>query len=153
MHARYTRTEISAALDLITTSGKLLATQSGVYRCASHACDLFFVTLDKDEKDFTPTTLYRDYPITPTLFHWQSQSGTKEDSDTALRYRSPPKGWRLLLFVRRAKRDERGLTQPFLFLGPVRYVSHEGERPMSITWHLDHAVPPDWFQQVKIAAG
>ena len=61
--------------------------------------------------------------------------------------------WRLLLFVRRSKRDDRGITRPFLFLGPVRYVSHEGERPMSITWQLDHPVPGDWFQQVKIAAG
>jgi hypothetical protein len=57
-------------------------------------------------------------------------------------------------------RTREGSTEPsyagapaFLFLGPVRYVSHEGERPMSITWKLDHPVPGDWFQQVKIAAG
>jgi hypothetical protein len=153
VHAHYTRAEVSAALELITDAGKLLATQAGVYRCEKHQCDLFFVTLDKDEKDFTPTTLYRDYPVSPTLFHWQSQSVTRDDSDTGRRYRDPPEGWRLLLFVRRSKRDERGVTRPFLFLGPVRYVSHEGERPMSITWRLDHAVPGDWFQQVKVAAG
>lgn len=75
------------------------------------------------------------------------------DSETGQRYRSPPEGWRLMLFARRSKRDDRGITRPFLFLGPVRYVSHEGERPMSITWKLDHPMPGDWFQQVKIAAG
>lgn len=153
VHAHYTRAEVSAALDLVTDKGKLLATQAGVYCCEKHRCDLFFVTLDKDEKDFTPTTLYHDYPISPTRFHWQSQSVTREDSETGRRYRAPPDGWRLLLFVRRSKRDPRGLTRPFLLLGPVRYVSHEGERPMSITWQLDHAVPGDWFQQTKIAAG
>lgn len=91
-----------------------------VYQCKEHRCDLFFVTLDKDEKDFTPTTLYHDYVVSPTLFHWQSQSVTREDSDTGRRYREPPDGWRLLLFVRRSKRDDRGVTRPFLFLGPVR---------------------------------
>jgi hypothetical protein len=153
VHAHYTRAEVSAALNLVTDKGKLLATQAGVYECAVHRCDVFFVTLDKDEKSFTPTTLYDDYPVTPTLFHWQSQSRTRESSPTGRRYQRPPDGWRLLLFVRRARRDERGITQPFLFLGPVHYVAHEGERPMSIIWRLAHPMPGDWFQQVKIAAG
>ena len=153
VHAHYTRAEVSAALGLTTDRGKLLATQAGVYRCAPHRCDLFFVTLDKDEKDFTPTTLYEDYPISPTLFHWESQSRTREDSPTGLRYRDPPGGWRLLLFARKSKRDERRLTRSFLFLGPVSYVSHECERPMRITWRLESPLPGDWFQEVKVAAG
>lgn len=153
VHARYTRAEVSAALALITEQGKLLLTQAGVYRCDLHRCDLFFVTLDKDERDFTPTTLYEDYPISPSLFHWESQSRTREDSETGRRYQAPPVGWRLLLFVRRTKRDERGITSPFLFLGPVAYVGHEGERPMRITWRLAVPMPGDWFQQVKVAAG
>jgi superfamily II DNA or RNA helicase len=153
VHARYSRAEVSAALDLRTAKGKLLGTQAGVYRCPQHRCDLFFVTLDKDEKDFTPTTLYEDYPISPRLFHWETQSRTRAESPTGRRYQDPPEGWRLLLFVRRAKRDERGETSPFLFLGPVGYVSHEGERPMRITWRLQHPAPADWFQDVKIAAG
>ena len=32
------------------------------------------------QKDYSPTTIYDDYPISPTLFHWQSQSNTREDS-------------------------------------------------------------------------
>lgn len=153
LHAHYTRSEISAALNLVTERGKLLATQAGVLKCEAHRCDLFFVTLEKDEKDFTPTTLYHDYLMSQTLFHWQSQGATRETSETGTRYQRPPPGWRLLLFVRRAKRDERGVTQPFLFLGPVEHVSHAGERPMSITWRLSHPVPADWYQRVKIAAG
>ena len=38
--------------------------------------DAFFVTLKKSEADYSPTTMYRDYPISPTLFHWESQSTT-----------------------------------------------------------------------------
>lgn len=153
VHAHYTRAEISAALGMVTESGKLLATQAGVYRAEQQRCDVLFVTLEKNERDFTPTTLYADYPISPTMFHWQSQGPTREDSDTGRRYRVPPPGWRILLFARRTKRDERGVTCPFLCLGPVSYVSHEGERPMSIIWRLAHPMPGGWFQEVKIAAG
>ncbi len=30
-------------------------------------------TLDKSDGDFSPTTRYRDYAISPTLIHWESQ--------------------------------------------------------------------------------
>lgn len=153
VHARYTRAEIAAALNLLTAKGKLLIVQQGVYCVAPLSLDLFFVTLDKDPRDFTPTTLYADYPITPTTFHWATQSRTRERSETGLRYRSPPPGWRHLLFVRNRKRDDRGVPEAFICLGPATYVSHEGERPMHITWRLDVPMPSDWFQTAKIAAG
>ena len=55
------------------------------------------------------------------------------------RYRT--NGARFWLFVRRTDAD------PFRFLGRVRYVSHEGSKPMSITWKLDHPMPAGLFQQ------
>ncbi len=61
--------------------------------------------------------------------------------------------WRVLLFVRQRAEDDRGFTSPYLFLGPVTYVSHESEKPMRILWKLHHAAPPDFFADVKIAAG
>ena len=153
VHARYTRAEIAAALGLTTEAGKVLIVQQGVYCAEALKLDLFFVTLDKDPKDFTPTTLYADYPVTPWTFHWATQSRTRESSDTGQRYIAPPPGWRHLLFVRHRKRDDRGVTEAFICLGPVRYERHEGERPMHITWRLDVPMPGDWFQTAKIAAG
>lgn len=153
VHAQYSRAEVAAALGLVTERGKLLLTQAGVHRAPEQRCDLLFVTLDKEDKAFTPTTKYQDYPVSPRRFHWESQSRTRADSETGLRYQRPPPGWRILLLVRHSKRDERGITRPFLFLGPVRYLSHEGERPMRILWELEHPTPGDWFQQMKIAAG
>jgi hypothetical protein len=44
-------------------------------------------------------------------------------------------------FARR-KVSERAST----FLGPARYVQHEGELPMGITWRLAHTLPGDLFQ-------
>jgi len=152
VHATYSRDEISAGLGELRR-GKLLRIQSGVYRCDAHRVDVLFVTLDKDEADFTPTTLYNDYPLSPRRFHWESQGATRRDSPTGQRYQDPPEGWRILLFVRSAKRDERKLTMPYLFLGPVRCVSAEGDRPIQIVWELDRPMPAGWFNAVKIAAG
>ena len=152
VHGTYSRDEISAGLGE-ARQGKLLRTQGGVYRCDAHRCDVLYVTLEKDERDFTPTTLYNDYPLSQRRFHWESQGSTRLQSDTGRRYREPPSDWRILLFVRQAKKDERKLTMPYLFLGPVRCVSATGERPIQIVWELEHAMPPGWYAEVKIAAG
>jgi len=49
------------------------------------------------------------------------------------------------------EKDEIG-TAPFLFLGPAGYVSHEGSKPISITWKLEHRLPLDWFHEAGILA-
>ena len=153
VHATYSRDEISAGLRQIR-KGKLLRTQGGVYKDDDASADIFYVTLQQNEKEFTPTTLYEDYPISPTRFHCESQSKTRANSDTGRRYQEHAgRGWRILLFVRQAKRDDRGVTSPYLFLGPVSYVEHEGEKPMRIIWDIEQAIPPEFVRQVKLAAG
>jgi hypothetical protein len=42
---------------------------------------------------------------------------------------------------------------PCTFLGPAIYVTHQGERPMTITWRLYHPVPAELFEEMKVAAG
>ena len=58
----------------------------------------------------------------------------------------------LLLFVREQALNEFG-TSPYIFLGPARHVSHTGERPIAITWELDHAMPTEFFNAASVAAG
>ena len=93
--------------------------------------------------------MYRDYPINPTLFHWESQSTTSEASSTGQRYLTGAS--RVLLFVREQQRNEFG-TSPYLFLGPGHYVAHQGSRPIAITWRLQHPMPMDVFNAASIAA-
>ena len=150
VHATYSRDEISAGLGEVR-GGKLLRTQGGVLACERRRCDVLYVTLEKDPREFTPTTLYHDYPLSPRRFHWQSQSTTRRGSRTALRYESPPADWRTLLFVRQTRRDARG-TVPYLLLGPVRCVSQSGDRPIDVVWELEREMPAAWFADVKIAA-
>ncbi|MEZ6188715.1 MAG: DUF3427 domain-containing protein [Planctomycetota bacterium] len=153
VHATYSRDEISAGLGQVR-NGKLLRTQGGVYRDEASRADILYVTLQKSEKEFTPTTLYDDYPISTSLFHWESQAVTRADSETGRRYQEHlARGWRVLLFVRESRTDERGLTRPYAFLGPVRYVSHESEKPMRVTWQLERPMPAEFFNRVKLAAG
>lgn len=100
------------------------------------------MTLKKSESDYSPTTMYRDYPISPTLFHWESQSTTSVASPTGRRYLAGSST--VLLFVRHEQKDEFG-TSPYSFLGPIQYVSHTGDRPIAITWRLEHPMPTDLF--------
>ena len=83
VHARYQREEILAALDFPRNPNSF---REGVWYSHDHNVDAFFVTLKKSEADYSPTTMYRDYPISPTLFHWESQSTTSVASPTGQRY-------------------------------------------------------------------
>ena len=48
---------------------------------------------------------------------------------------------------------EGGLTRPYVFLGEAVYVSHEGERPMSILWRLKVPMPAALLREAQVAAG
>jgi hypothetical protein len=63
------------------------------------------------------------------------------------------RGSHILLFVRRRKQDERRITAPYTFLGPATYKSHHGERPMSISWRLHHAMPAGLLEETKLRWG
>jgi len=146
VHARYSRLEIVAAFRP-QPKAKVPAWQTGVHWMEDERADVFAFTLDKTSGQFSPTTRYRDYAISPNLIHWESQNVTRADSDTGQRYQQHAQaGSHVMLFTRR-RQDERA----FWFLGPATYVSHEGERPMAITWRLHHPLPGDLFASFAAA--
>lgn len=104
-------------------------------------------TLDKTSGDFSPTTRYRDYAISPELIHWESQSTTRADSATGRRYQNHVAMGRSILLFARARQSDRA----FWFLGPATYVSHEGERPMAVTWRLEAPLSGDLFASFAAA--
>lgn len=151
LHARYSRYELLAALGEATAE-RPTYWREGVRWIDRYGMDIFLVTLNKSERHFSPTTRYRDYPISPTLFHWESQSTTKTSSPTGRRYvQHQVQGSRVLLFVRESNFGESLGASPFLFLGPASYVSHQGDRPMAILWRLKHEMPLDFFQAARVA--
>ena len=46
----------------------------GVKWLRDEQADIFFVTLNKTERHYSPTTMYEDRAITPELFQWESQT-------------------------------------------------------------------------------
>jgi hypothetical protein len=109
--------------------------------------DILFVTLRKSEADFSPTTMYRDYPINETTFHWESQSTTSLASRTGQRYINNDS--QVLLFVREQQKDDFG-TAPYLNLGQVWCQSHRGERPIAITWALETPMPSEFLLSASL---
>ena len=100
--------------------------------------------------------IYDDYSLNEWLFHWQSQSTTSEKSPTAQRYiHHKEMGTRVLLFVREFKKDRiSGGAEAYTFLGTANYVKHEGEKPMSIIWHLDAPIPAKYIKKTgKLLVG
>lgn len=141
LHAVYTREQILLALGLGTFQ-KPTASRAGVHHVPHRKLDLFFADINKSEDDFSPTTMYEDYALTDKLFHWQSQSQTGAESQTGQRYiKHQEQGYTPLLFIRNRKQLDNGLTAPYFFAGPLRYQRHEGSKPMSIIWELEHRLP------------
>ena len=114
--------------------------QAGILQLKEEKRELLFVTLDKSAASFSPTTRYRDYAISRTLFHWETQAAASRDRPSGRRYLdSPGNGWRFYLFVRTDP------DAPYAFLGEARIESATGDRPIGITWKLEHAIPGALF--------
>ena len=140
LHANYTRDEILAALGNWTLSAAPEC-REGVKFLPELRTDIFMITLNKAEKQYSPTTMYLDYAISDELFHWQSQSTTSVESPTGQRYLNHRKtGNTILLFVRENK-SSNGQSTPYCFLGPAEYVCHNGSRPINIEWKLKYKMP------------
>ena len=150
LHCTYTRDQILVALDFLKPS----TVREGVKYLPDKKADVFFVTLNKADKDYSPTTMYNDYSINELLFHWQSQSTTSAESPTGQRYIHHRKtGNKILLFVREFKTDIAG-TAPYTFLGLADYVKYEGSRPMNIVWKLHAPIPAKYLKKTnKLVVG
>src|SRR5699024_4075403 len=117
VHARYQREEILAALDYAGLTRRPNSMREGVLKADAWESDAFLVTLHKSESDYSPTTMYSDYAISPTLFHWESQSTTSERSPTGQRYIGHRAAGRHILFFSREHKENEYGTAPYLFLG------------------------------------
>ena len=152
LHCTYTRDQLLVAMDFL----KPATVREGVKWLPEKQLDVFFVTLNKADKDYSPTTMYKDYSINENLFHWQSQSTTAADSPTGQRYiHHRERGSKVLLFVREFKTDRiSGGAEAYTFLGTANYVKHEGSRPMNITWKLDRPIPAKFLKKTnKLVVG
>ncbi|WP_274967971.1 DUF3427 domain-containing protein [Succinimonas amylolytica] len=145
LHCSYSRDQILVAMDDFAPHNM----REGVKYFSKFKTDVFLITLNKSEKEYSPSTRYQDYSINENLFHWQSQSTTSAESATGQRYINQEKqGNTVLLFVRNAKssRVATTFTENYTFLGKAHYASHTGSRPMNVIWRLEEPVPPKFLK-------
>jgi superfamily II DNA or RNA helicase len=146
LHATYTNSDIKAALGLATFQS---AGQTGVGLLHSRDYKTYatLVTFQKTEREFSPTTMYADYPISRELLHWESPSNTTQASETGqnLIYHAD-RQYTILIFARAVKRQD-GRPVPFTFLGAASRVSVQQERPIQIVWELTHSMPVEMFEE------
>lgn len=154
VHARYSRDQLLCVFGL-SIPEKCYSSREGVVRIKEKNTELLLVTLNKSDKDFSPSTMYDDYALNESIFHWQSQNITQPNSPVGKSYINQKEiGKNILLFVREHKKDAFGMTMNYLFLGSVEYVKHQGASPMSITWQMKEPIPAYiWKDSVKLSVG
>ena len=145
LHSVYSRNQVLGALDILNPSSM----REGVKYIPDKNIDILFVTIHKNEKSYSPTTMYRDYAINGSEFHWQTQSTVSSESPTAKRYYGESDtGHKILLFTREYKENNLGAS-PYVFLGIVHHLRHTGSNPVSIIWKLEEPIPPQYVEKLN----
>jgi len=146
LHAAYGAREVLTAVGWLTAS-KRVPFQAGTLALHHRKTELLFVTLDKSE-GYHDRVAYHDYAISAERFHWQTQNSAGPDTAAGRRYlESASNGWQFQLFVRPRKGDA------YRACGPATLESVDGDRPMSIVWHLGTALPARLFREFSVLRG
>ena len=144
LHRVYTRRQVFSAFGVESIWRS--TPPKGVAWIPETRAYIMLVTLEKDGDSFTERTRYRDYAISPSVFHWQSQATAWPDRGDGAHVVEARDGEATMwLFVRRSTDDEFG-TEPYVFLGAFTPTLIEGARPMSVTGDLANAMPAEWFE-------
>lgn len=151
LYGCYTREEVFTLVGRQTDDFKMQGAASGVFELREQNAILLFVTLNKSEKDFSPTTLYNDYLLeNEEYFHWQSKNTDSHNNKGGKRYTEQSRtNNKIILFVRKTKTDKFGNTSPFHCFGLVDYVYSHDDRPMNIIWKLHKPVMAQYSSRSK----
>ena len=154
LHARYTRDQILVAFGLSTFDQKS-SNREGAAENKSLNTEILFINLSKSEENFSPTTVYDDYAISETLFHWQSHNAYGPETTKGVSYiNHHENNKKILLFVREKGKDENGNTLGYVFIGEGIFKETEGSKPMSIKWELCEPMPNYlWKESAKMSIG
>ena len=145
----YNRNEILTLFDMKINRWNNLTQQqqSGIVPVDENT-ELFFVTLNKSEKEFLPTSMYKDYVISEYKFHWQSQNKDTIKGSGCRYINQKENGKKFILSVRETKNDGFGNTNPFYCFGYIDYITSTGEKPMSIEWKVEKPIMAKFLEAV-----
>ncbi len=149
LHAQYGIKDIQAVLGKanLETAGQ---TGVGVLHFPEIKAYVLLITFQKTDREFSPSTMYADYPLSRDLLHWESQANTAQhhkDGQNLIHHEE--RGYTILVFSRDQKKRN-GVTVPFTYLGPVSLVRYEGERPIKMVWRLLYRMPVEMFEDNRM---
>lgn len=147
-HANYSRHELLGAIargylpgsefEIPITRSKMrniTLANEGVHRIDELDLDLLVSTLNKSES-YSPTTRYRDYAESATVFHWESQNSTSPESEVGKRYLNQPETKSDVLLAVREYSQGEVVASSFRLIGLADLIKHEGSKPIKIWWKL-----------------
>ncbi|AMK14545.1 helicase [methanogenic archaeon mixed culture ISO4-G1] len=140
INCSYTQEQILSGLGKSTFDHKHTL-REGVLYIEDKELDVFMITLNKGEKDYSISTMYNDYVVSNRLFHWESQNKTSQTSTTGKRYTDTSRKGKTLFFVREFKKHK-GHTAPYVFIGKGSFKESSGSKPMKILWEMENDIPP-----------
>lgn len=107
------------------------------------------VTLEK--RSMAGAFQYEDCFLSPSLFKWQSQNRTTQESKHGRLLRNhAAEGNDVHLFVRAEKKLRSGNAAPFIYCGPVSFDSWQGEKPITVILRLEEPVPVHLREKLKV---
>ena len=86
---------------------------------------------------------YDDYFKSNRIFHWQSPNGTTQDSKEGIIFTKGTKP--LHLFVRKDKKE----NMYFIYVGKVRPIYYDGNKPITIDFELEYELPKTIFEEMQ----
>jgi hypothetical protein len=153
LHGLYSSSEINAIFGADAFNGRG-AKGVGVIHFEEQKVIVHLVTFEKNEKQFSESTMYRDFPTAPDLLHWESQANTTQTSKIGKIYANyEALGYRILFFTRIRKQVTNGFTSPFLFLGEGKFIDASGNRPIAIRWQMQHPMPMGHYREARRVCG
>jgi superfamily II DNA or RNA helicase/HKD family nuclease len=153
LHGTYSSTEINAMFGAKAFEGRG-SRGVGMVHFENQKVVVHLVTFEKNEKKFSETTMYRDFPTAPDLLHWESQAKATQSGKMGRIYANHKAlGYRILFFTRIREQAAAGVTSPYLFLGQGGFLDATGNRPIAIRWKLEHPMPIAHYREARLASG
>lgn len=153
LYGVYSSKEINAIFGSDAFHGKG-PTGVGVVHFEQQKVIVHLVTFEKNQKQFSESTMYRDFPTAPDMLHWESQVTATQSGKMGQIYANHvAMGYRILFFTRIRKEAASGVTSPFLFLGEGTFLDATGNRPIAIRWQLQHPMPMSHYREARRVCG
>jgi superfamily II DNA or RNA helicase/HKD family nuclease len=146
LHATYGNDEIKAALGGASLESAGM-TGVGHLHFPHLRTIAALVTFQKTDKEFSPSTMYKDYPVSRKLLNWETQAPTSQASQTGQTLIHHHERGYTMLFFARTRKKEHGLTVPFTLLGPAKLESFKSDRPIQMRWQLASPMPVEMFEE------